>query len=89
MDIQIVIDIMQDSFRVALLLAMPALLSALFVGLAISVFQSVTSIQEQTMVFVPKMLAVMLALTISFSWMLSMIIQFTRRLFLNMPQILG
>ena len=60
---------MQDAFRTALFLAMPALLSAIVVGVAVSVFQSVTSIQEQTLVFVPKMLAVMLALILFFATM--------------------
>ncbi len=85
MDTQAVIDIMQESFRVSLYLAMPSLLAALVVGVAVSIFQSVTSIQEQTLVFVPKMLAVMLALIVTFSWMMSMVIHFTVRLFQNIP----
>ncbi|MBN1865677.1 flagellar biosynthesis protein FliQ [Candidatus Sumerlaeota bacterium] len=88
MDAQVVVDIMQDSFQVALFLALPALLAALTVGVLVSVFQSVTSIQEQTLVFVPKMLAVMLVLIASFSWMLHMVIGFTRRLLESIPQYL-
>ena len=88
MEIQVVIDIMQESFKVALFLAMPALLSALAIGVLVSIFQSVTSIQEQTLVFVPKMLAVMVALIISFSWMLTSVIRFTQRLFQNIPEFL-
>jgi flagellar biosynthetic protein FliQ len=88
MEVQVVIDIMQDSFQVALFLALPALLAALIVGVLVSVFQSVTSIQEQTLVFVPKMLAVMLVLIATFSWMLHMIIAFTQRLLENIPQYL-
>lgn len=85
MEPRVVIDIIQEAFTVALFLAMPALLSALFVGLMVSIFQSVTSIQEQTLAFVPKMLAVLLALVIFFSWMQSNITEFTVRLFNSIP----
>ena len=88
METQVVIDIMQESFKTALFLAMPSLMAALVVGVAVSIFQSVTSIQEQTLVFVPKMLAVMIALIVSFSWMMSMVIHFTERLFNNIPSLL-
>jgi flagellar biosynthetic protein FliQ len=86
MDPQVFLDIMQDAFRVALFLALPSLLTALLIGVTVSIFQSVTSIQEQTLVFVPKMLGVMLALIVSFSWMLSTIIHYTQRLFEMIPQ---
>ena len=82
---QMVIDIMQAAFRTALFLAMPSLLAALIVGVAVSIFQSVTSIQEQTMAFVPKMLAVMLILILLFSWMLQSAIEFTENLFMAIP----
>ncbi|MFW6303201.1 MAG: flagellar biosynthetic protein FliQ, partial [Candidatus Sumerlaeota bacterium] len=73
----------------ALFLAGPSLISALLVGVAVSVFQSVTSIQEQTLIFVPKMLAVMLALVIFFSWMQAMAIQYTQELIRNIPGFIG
>jgi flagellar biosynthetic protein FliQ len=85
MDPQVVIDMMQESFKVSLFLAMPPLLAGLVVGVLVSIFQSVTSIQEQTLVFVPKMIAVMITLIVAFSWMMSMIIQFTVRLFQSIP----
>jgi flagellar biosynthesis protein FliQ len=88
-DPQVVSDIMQDAFKTALFLALPALLSALTVGVAVSIFQAVTSIQEQTLVFVPKMLAVMLALTVFISWMMRSIIGFTIRLFSSIPDFVG
>ena len=83
---QMVIDIMQESFKVSLYLAMPSLLSALVVGVIISVIQSVTSIQEQTLVVVPKMLAVMLSLMVFFAWMLNMGIHFTEGMFKAIPE---
>ena len=89
MDPQIVIDIMQDAFKTALYLALPSMLSALLVGVAVSVFQAVTSIQEQTLVFVPKILAVMLALILAMAWMQSMALRFTRELFASIPALVG
>ncbi|MFW6256218.1 MAG: flagellar biosynthesis protein FliQ [Candidatus Sumerlaeota bacterium] len=82
---QMVVDIMQASFRCALSLALPILLSALIVGVLVSIFQAVTSIQEQTMAFVPKMIAVMIALIVLFSWMLQTIMEFTAGLFRSIP----
>lgn len=82
---QMVLDIMQESFKVSLFLAMPALLSALFVGVLISVVQSVTSIQEQTLVFVPKMLAVMLSLMLFIAWMINVATHYTETLFRGIP----
>lgn len=88
MDPQMVVDIMEQSFWVALQLSLPALLAALVVGVAVSIFQAVTSIQEQTLAFVPKMLAVMLALVVFFSWMQSTVMHFTQQLFASIPSYL-
>ena len=85
---QAVIDIMQEAFKVAFFLAAPALGFALVTGVVVSVFQSVTSIQEQTLIFVPKIIAVILAIIIFFSWMLSTILNFTQNLFLSIPNLI-
>ena len=77
MDPQSFIDLMQEAFRVSLILSLPVLGAALLTGVIISVFQTVTSIQEQTLVFVPKMLAAMLALIVCFSFMLRTMMNFT------------
>ena len=86
MTVDTVVDIMQSMFRTMFFLALPALLSALVVGVLVSIFQTVTSIQEQTLVFVPKMLAVILALIVTFSWMLSTAIRFASEIFESIPQ---
>lgn len=86
MTVDSVIDIMHAMFRTMLFLALPSLMSALVVGVIVSVVQTVTSIQEQTMVFVPKMLAVMLSLIVTFSWLLSMALRFTSRIYESIPQ---
>ena len=57
-----VLDVMRDSLYVILLCSMPMLLTSMVVGLVVSIFQTVTSIQEQTLTFVPKVLAIFLAL---------------------------
>ena len=88
MNPQFVIDLMNQAFQIALWLALPVMLSTLVVGVAISVFQSITSIQEQTMVFVPKMIAVFVAMLICFSWMLNTVMNFTTDLFMQIPDIL-
>ena len=82
-----VLDLLQEAFRIALELSLPIMLATLLVGVAISIVQSITSIQEQTMVFVPKMLAVFIALLVCFSWMLNTILSFTSQLFNRIPDI--
>lgn len=82
---QMVLDLLQEAFKISLELALPVMLSTLVVGVAISIVQSITSIQEQTMVFVPKMIAVFLALLVCFSWMMSTILNFTADLFNGLP----
>ena len=70
----------------AVTLAAPILLTAMVVGLAISIFQSVTSIQEQTLTFVPKALAIVSLLVILLPWMMRTLIEFTTAVVQKMPQ---
>ncbi len=71
----------KDALRTALYVAGPALLVSLVVGLAVSIFQVVTSLQDQTIAFVPKILAVMLVVVLSLPWMLRVMVGFTTRMF--------
>ena len=82
---QLILDLLQEAFKISLMLALPVMVSTLVVGVAISVVQSITSIQEQTMVFVPKMIAVFVSLLVCFSWMMSTILNFTADLFNAIP----
>ncbi len=77
----IVAQIGKDALKTALLVAGPALIVSLVVGLIISVFQVVTSLQDQTIAFVPKVIAVMVVVAISFPWMLQVMLRFTTRMF--------
>ena len=70
----------------AVTLAAPILLTALVLGLAISIFQSVTSIQEQTLTFVPKALGIVTLLVILMPWMLRTLVEFTTAVIQKMPQ---
>lgn len=70
-------------------LAAPMLLTALAVGLAISLIQSITSIQEATLSFVPKMAAVALAIVLTGHWMISTLINFTNQMYALIPQLVS
>ena len=74
-----------EGLKTAIFLAAPMLLAGLIVGLLVSMFQAATQINEMTLVFIPKMLAVGLALLIFFPWMLQLMIDFTQKVFLNIP----
>ncbi len=74
-----------QAIKLALMLAAPMLLTGLVVGLLVSIFQTATSINEMTMTFVPKMLAVGIAILLFFPWMLQLLTDFTRNLLVNIP----
>ena len=75
-----------EAIRTAILLAGPMLMVGLVVGILVSMFQAATQINEMTLVFVPKMLGVALALLVFFPWMLRVITEFAQSLFMNLPQ---
>ena len=81
----LVVQIARRSFEVTLLLSAPLLISGLVVGLLISIFQAVTSIQEATLAFAPKIIIVMVAMVIFFPWMMSYMSDFTRELYAMIP----
>ncbi len=76
MTVDIVTQIMADAMYTILITALPPLLISMIVGLIVSIFQTVTSIQEQTLTFVPKLLAIFLVLMIGGGWMLNNMINF-------------
>jgi len=84
-----VIGMAVETIKVTLLISAPMLLMGLIVGLAISIFQAVTQIQEMTLVFVPKIVAVLIALIISLPWMLNIMITYTQSILSNFPRIYG
>jgi flagellar biosynthetic protein FliQ len=78
-----------EAIKVALLLGAPLLLAALVTGLLISLFQAATQINEMTLSFIPKLLAVFATLVIAGPWMLGIIIDYMRALFSSIPQLVG
>jgi flagellar biosynthetic protein FliQ len=78
--------IMRGGILEILILSAPVLLVAMVVGLVVSIFQATTSIQEQTLTFVPKIAAIMLVLALLGSWMFGSLAQYTRELFAMIPQ---
>ncbi len=76
-----VIDLAQSALRVTLLVAGPMLLAGMLVGLVISIVQAATQINEMTMTFVPKIVAVMLVLVLSLPWIISQMTAFTMSIF--------
>jgi len=80
-----VIGIAAETVKVTILVAAPMLLVGLTIGLAVSIFQAVTQIQEMTLVFVPKILAVLLAGIFVLPWMLNILVTFAHNLFSNIP----
>ncbi len=84
-----VLDIIRDSIYTLLMVALPLLLVSLCIGLAISIFQTVTSIQEQTLTFIPKIVGVFIALILVGPWMLSVLTEYINKLWANFSVYLG
>ena len=86
---ELVMDIGRNALWLTVLLAAPLLLSALAVGLVIGLFQALTSIQEMTLTFIPKLGALVVALLFGGNWMINTLLDFTRRLFADIPGLIG
>ena len=84
MDAGVVIDIASNAMVTAILVAAPVLLVSIVVGLAVSIFQATTHIQEQTLTFVPKVLAIVGVLILFGPWMISVLTTFITELYSNM-----
>ena len=84
-----VLDIGREAMYLTVLLAAPLLLSALLVGVLIGVFQAATQIQEMTLSFIPKLISLVVAMLIAGPWMLHLIMDFSIRLFNEIPGMLG
>ncbi|WP_411720304.1 flagellar biosynthesis protein FliQ [Mycetocola sp.] len=89
MDSNAVLDVALQGLIIAAKLSAPVLITALVVGFAISLLQSITQIQEVTLSFVPKAIAVALALLVAGHWMISEIVSFTHRMFDMIPSLLS
>ena len=79
------LDVMRHALTLVLILSAPMLAFGLLVGLAVSIFQAVTQINEMTLAYIPKILAVFVALAIFGPWMLQMTLNFTSNIFIALP----
>jgi flagellar biosynthesis protein FliQ len=89
MDQGTVVDLTMRTLELALKLGAPLLLSGLVVGLIVSVFQAVTQIQEMTLSFIPKVLAMVAVIVVLGPWMLGQLETFTTELYGSIPQRVG
>lgn len=84
-----VVTLGQQAIELTLMISAPLLLSALLIGLVVSIFQAATQINEQTLSFIPKIVGIFVALIIAGPWMITMMVDFMRRLFGNIPWMIG
>ena len=84
---EFVITLGRDAMTTAFFVAAPPLVAALVVGLLVSVFQAVTQIQEMTLAIIPKMVAVLVALMITFPWLLEVLTTYTTNVFKLVPTV--
>jgi flagellar biosynthetic protein FliQ len=87
MNPEFAIELLKDMIFQALTIAAPILLTAMIVGLAISLFQAVTTIHEQTLAFVPKALAVIGVLLLLLPWIVRSLVDFTTAVIMKMPEV--
>ncbi len=84
-----VISLAEDAVYTVIIISAPLLLIALGVGLIVSVFQAMTQIQEQTLAFIPKIVAVLLTIVLFGPWMLTTLLDYTKNLYQNLYRFIG
>ncbi len=84
-----VIDLGRQALELTLLVSAPLFIAALVTGLVISIFQAATQINEQTLSFVPKLIATFITLVLAGPWMITIMTDFIRRLFESIPSMIG
>ena len=89
MDQDVVVSLATDAMGIALKIALPLLLVGLVVGLIVSIVQAVTSIQEQTLSFIPKVLAMAVVLVVGGPWMLNQLLSYTTDHWSRIPTLIG
>ena len=84
-----VIDLGRQALELTLLVSAPLFIAALVTGLIVSIFQAATQINEQTLSFVPKLIATFITLVLAGPWMITILTDFIRRLFESIPSMIG
>lgn len=85
----LVVNLVQQALQATILVSAPLLLAALVTGLIVSIFQAATQINEMTLSFIPKLLAIFAAAVLAGPWMIGLMVDFTRRLFTAIPGMIG
>ena len=89
MNSQTVLTIGQNALQTAILVSAPLLLTALVIGLVVSVLQAATQINEATLSFIPKLLGVFAAMVLAGPWMVALLVDYMQRLFESIPHVIG
>jgi flagellar biosynthetic protein FliQ len=89
MNPDLVVNLVQQALQTTILVSAPLLLAALVTGLIVSVFQAATQINEMTLSFIPKLLAIFGVAALAGPWMLGLLVDFTRRLYTAIPGMIG
>jgi flagellar biosynthesis protein FliQ len=84
----VVINVSMQAMQLAFKIAMPLLLVGLAIGLVVSIFQAVTQIQEQTLTFIPKIVAMGVVLVVAGPWMLDQVVAYTQQLYSEIPSLI-
>jgi flagellar biosynthetic protein FliQ len=84
-----VITLGQQALEVTMLVSGPLLIAALATGLLVSIFQAATQINEMTLSFIPKLIVMFVVLVVAGPWMITVMVDFTRRLFSSIPSLIG
>ncbi|MBN9412066.1 MAG: flagellar biosynthesis protein FliQ [Burkholderiales bacterium] len=85
MNAQMVLTVGRDALTLLLMVSLPILLSVLVVGLVVSIFQAITQIHENTLAFVPKLIAAVVVFAVAGPWMLSTLVDYIRRTIESIP----
>jgi flagellar biosynthesis protein FliQ len=84
----LVVGIVRQAIELAFMLSLPMLIAGLIAGILVSVFQTVTSIQDSVLGFIPRALAIFIVFALTFPWMLRMLSGFSRELLLRLPELI-
>lgn len=89
MNADAVLSLSQNALQIAIMVSAPLLLTALVVGLVVSILQAATQINEATLSFIPKLLGVFAATVIAGPWMIQVLVDYMQRLFTSIPHVIG
>ena len=84
-----VMTLSQQALEITIMVSAPLLLAALVTGLLVSIFQAATQINEMTLSFIPKLLAMLVVMIVAGPWMLNVMVEYMQRLYANIPWMVG